>query len=152
MVYLSKPKTTSLSKAKKKAWQWCSKYIRLRDATEYCRSIGLDLSPNDRIGQCCTCGVIRNWKKMDAGHFISRGLGGSSGVYFDERNINLQCKQCNGLKQGNAQAYEDFMVGKYGPRVVDELRLKNRLVHRYTVIELEATAQFYKEKFEELKK
>ena len=99
-----------MAKAKKEAWDWCSKYIRLRDADRdgYCR--------------CCTCGIIRHWKKIDAGHFIGRGIGGMSGVYFDERNIHAQCKRCNGFLQGNHKAYEHFMLEKYGQTVIDELR------------------------------
>ena len=59
---------------------------------------------------------------MDAGHFISRGMGGSSGVYFDERNIHAQCKPCNAWKQGAPHEYEQFMLDKYGQGVIDELR------------------------------
>ncbi len=93
---------------KQKAWEWCSKYIRLRDSA-------------NGICRCCTCGVLKSWKRIDAGHFIGRGIGGSSGVYFDERNIHAQCKRCNGFKQGSYHQYEQFMLNKYGQKVIDEL-------------------------------
>ena len=64
---------------------------------------------------------------MDAGHFISRGSGGMSGVYFDERNIHTQCKPCNGFHQGNAQKYGDYMLQKYGQEVIDILRTLDKV-------------------------
>ena len=109
---------------KKRAWVWCSKYIRLRDAVEFhCRH------PAFAFGYvaCCTCGTIITWNKnCDAGHFISRGIGGSSGVYFDERNIHAQCKGCNAWRQGNPLAYRKFMLGKYGEETINELWLHHR--------------------------
>lgn len=116
---------------KKIASTLCSRYIRLRDALDYCRKHGIDLGqfvrPEDIIVQCCTCPKILPWIRMDAGHYHGRGIGGSSGVYFDERNINTQCKPCNGFKGGNIQVYDVFMLEKYGQEVLDELELKDRI-------------------------
>ena len=72
---------------KTKASNACSRYIRLRDALEYCYDHSIDISqfnrPEDIIGKCCTCGAVKSWVRMDAGHFKGRGIGGGSGVYFD---------------------------------------------------------------------
>ena len=135
-----------MSKLKKEAWTWCSRYIRLRDSIDYCRRAGLPLESGPV--QCCSCASIKQWKYVDAGHFISRGMGGSSGVYFDERNINAQCKRCNAFLQGNAQAYEEFMLAKYGQEIIDELKLKHR-INSYKG-QLWAIGQMYKEKYQEL--
>ena len=105
--------------AKKEAWEWCSKYIRLRDAIEYQNKY-----PETPFGyvKCCTCPRIIIWNKnCDAGHFISKSRGGLSGVYFDERNIHAQCKDCNGFHQGKQEVYLEFMLEKYGQDVVDKL-------------------------------
>ena len=64
---------------------------------------------------------------MHAGHFISRGSRGASGVYFDERNVNAQCKSCNAFHQGRAENYREFMLKKYSQKVIDELERKNLL-------------------------
>ena len=105
--------------AKKEAWEWCSKYIRLRDAIEYQNQY-----PDTPFGyvKCCTCPriVIYN-KNCDAGHFISKGSRGMSGVYFDERNIHAQCKECNAFHQGKQAVYLEFMLDKYGLGVVNKL-------------------------------
>lgn len=130
---------------KRKAWDWMSKYVRLRDSINYCRRVGMSLDSG--VGQCCTCGKIVVIKMADAGHFISKGMGGGSGVYFDERNVNLQCRSCNRFQQGNAQAYNDFMLKKYGQKVIDELRRLDKIPRKYNFI---ALAEFYKLEYKKL--
>ncbi len=87
---------------------------------------------------------------MDAGHFISRGSGGVSGVYFDERNVNLQCKQCNGFKQGAAQEYREFIIEKYGEHMPDVLLKKHYILPDMKNLAMRATEQYYKEKYKNL--
>ena len=128
-------------RAKEKTWKWCSKYTRLRDC--------LKSDKNGEWGKCCSCGkpVLRN--KADAGHFIGRGIGGQSGVYFDERNIHLQCKQCNAFEQGNYRKYEQFMLMEYGQEVIDQLKVLHK-VNSYTLQQIEGLGLYYKQKYEEL--
>ncbi len=143
-----------MSKLKKTAWDWCSKYIRLRDALEFCQRMRIDLSQfnevKDLIVKCCTCEKILPWIRMDAGHFIGRGLGGGSGVYFDERNIHAQCKQCNGFMQGNGQVYQEFIRNKYGDKVIIELLTLHKLGKKLSRLELKNLGEFYKGRFQEL--
>lgn len=87
---------------------------------------------------------------MDAGHFISRGIGGSSGVYFDERNIHAQGKQCNKWNQGSQIAYRTFMLEKYGEKIVEELEHKHRLPLDMRTIAMKAMEQMYKDMYKEL--
>ena len=127
---------------KRIAWDWCSKYIRLRDALEY---KDLDFSPVGEYARCCTCGRIELRKKMDAGHFISRGMGSSSGVMWDERNIHAQCKLCNAFKQGSPHEYEQFMLERYGQGVIDELRWLHK--HGSYKGKLYGIAELYKQMY-----
>jgi len=133
--------------AKQKAWDWCSKYIRLRDAIEYHKT-----HPEAELGwvKCCTCLEIVHIKKnCDAGHFISKGSRGLSGVYFDERNIHAQCKICNGFYQGRPHEYELFMLDKYGHNIVERLRwLDRNQSYKYKIIGI---GLMYKQMYEELK-
>lgn len=128
---------------KAEVWKWCSLYIRKRDG------LSSHLLEDGSWGYCCTCGCCVETKYADAGHFIGRGLGGGSGVYFDERNIHLQCKQCNAFKQGDTLNYRRFMLKKYGQEVIDELELKHR-THNYTLMELEGLKLYYKQAYEEI--
>ena len=132
---------TPRQKLKNRVWYWCAKYIKLRDA----------VSRKEGWGYCVSCNKIVQIKYADAGHFIGRGLGGSSGVYFDERNIRLQCKQCNAFKQGNYTEYRKFMLDKYGQEVIDELERLHK-TRNYSLMDLEGLKLFYKTAYEELKK
>ncbi len=139
---------------KTKAWAACSRYCRLRDAISYCNEYNIDISQFNRVEdlpvKCCTCGQVRSWIYMDAGHYISRSSGGLSGVYFDERNIHAQSKDCNNYKQGAAQEYREFIVKKYGENMPDELLKKHYILPDMKDLAMKATEQFYKEKYREL--
>ena len=130
---------------RKTANHYLSQYILLRDA------IGREMDPECQIVMCCTCGKMldRFAKNSHAGHFISKGMGGSSGVYFDERNVHAQCHNCNKWQQGNAIEYYPFMLEKYGQEVIDELRRKHHLPRPHSIDEY---GIMYREKFKDLKK
>lgn len=136
------------------AWRQCSRYIRFRDALEFCCERDIDLRqfarPEDVIGKCCTCETVKSWICMDAGHWKSRGTGGGSGVYFDERQIHLQCKHCNGFKGGKADEHKDFIIAKHGIEVIQEIELKHRLGIDMGSMAMEAMRILYKEKYDEL--
>ncbi len=139
---------------KKKASTAMSRYIRLRDALEYCKEHGIDLSqfnrPEDIIGKCCTCGKVKSWIRMDMGHWKGRGLGGGSGTYFDSRNCHLQCKRCNGFEGGRPTEYGEFILDKYGQDVFDELTLKHRIPLNSKDLAMKAMEIHYKQKYDEL--
>jgi len=121
----------------KTADRWFSKYIRIRD------------SDNQGIIICISCGIPVHWRNADAGHFIKRQ---HKSLRYNEKNVNGQCKVCNWLEQGNDIKYAKGLVKKYGQGIVDELQvLKNRTIPmgRY---ELKIIAEYYKGKFNELKK
>ena len=139
---------------KEKASTACSRYIRLRDAIAYCDKHSIDLSqfnhPEDVIGQCCTCGAVKSWIRMDAGHYKGRGLGGSSGTYFDERNIHLQCKPCNAWEGGKPEEHAEHIKKKYGQAVLDDIRLKCHIPLDSRDLPMQAMEIFYQRKYDEL--
>ena len=73
----------TISKLKKELDKWFSLYIRLR---------GVDDNGNN---QCCTCGTIDNWKKLQCGHFVSRK---HLATRFHEMNCFPQCVSNTGDK------------------------------------------------------
>jgi len=140
---------------KQKASDWMSKYVRLRDALDYCWRMGIDLTQfkkwNDLPVDCCYCGKIIICKKADAAHYYSRGIGGGSGAYFDERNVNTSCKSCNAFG-GDHRKYGVFMLEKYGPDILDKLEILHKSGRTYTDKKLIGLALFYKGAFEGLRK
>jgi hypothetical protein len=120
---------------KKNTDNWCSRYIRIRD------SIGV--GGKGEWGKCYTCGKVVLVPQAQSGHFKSRGFGGSSGTYFDERGIHLQCRPCNAFEQGRPEEYEEHLIKDYGEQVVAELKLKHK-VGSYTLMDLAGLEIYFK--------
>ena len=136
-----------MANRKKAAWRACAKYIKLRDALE-----DLPVTNDLDLVICRTCGTWLRTKSKNAqaSHFISRGLGGGSGVYFDERNIHICCYQCNCFKQGALIEYKLFILDKYGQDVFDELTVKHHIPLNSKDLAMKAMEIFYKQKYDEL--
>lgn len=93
---MKRKKRTDKAIAKDKAWNACSKYIRLK------------YSINGNC-TCVTCGVTKPWEKMQAGHYVD---GRNNTVLFMEEIIHPQCFSCNMGKKGNKIKYTAFMMRK----------------------------------------
>lgn len=140
-------KKTPRGKAKKKAWDSFSIYIRTRDCLRF--------TGDPTMGKCVTCNRPYPFKQLQAGHFI-QGRGNS--VLFDERLVYSQCIGCNGNppygKGGNYVEYFRFMLDEVGLEKIDEFRaLKHdtKIYREFDFIELkelfeEKTLDLIKEK------
>jgi 5-methylcytosine-specific restriction endonuclease McrA len=130
-------KKKKVSTSRKKAWEWFSRYIRLRDTLE--RGSG-------QYVKCCTCDTVKHWKEMQAGHFIPQAQGNA--VRFDERNVHAQCYRCNMNLGGNGPEYYPFMVELYGEEIINELKLLSKTTVKFTASELDDIAADYKARAE----
>lgn len=131
-------KHKSVSQLHEILWRdYFSPYIRKRDALRLSKEKGTD--PD--YAQCCTCGFVQLWKKMDAGHYISRG---HKALLYDERNVNAQCKGCNGFRQGNASDYRKFLIRRYGRSVVRDIENGKDKTRQFKAYELEEMIEKYK--------
>lgn len=135
-------------KLKDETFRWMSRYVRLLAAVEYTK---IHPDAANGIAPCVTCGKILDVKyEGEAGHFMGRGMGGSSGVYFDERNVHLQCSKCNAWEAQNVRpAYREYLVKKYGEKVVNELELFHK-IKSYTDLDIIGLGIYYKEQYENL--
>ena len=123
-----KVKHKSISKLKKKAWTIFSLWVRKSAA--------------DSRGYvvCVTCGRLRHYKEMQAGHFIP---GRHNAILFDPRGCHPQDYYCNiGLK-GNPRAYDAYMRKEYGEEVIKELELLDRKPFPFTASYLEDIIKKY---------
>jgi len=130
-----KKKKVSLSKLKKKAWSEFSRYIRLKYANP------------DGLVECVTCGVVKHWKEMQAGHFIA---GRTNSILFLEENVHCQDYRCNVMLHGNVVEYYKYMQATYGESVIDDLRKKRHENLKFTVEELEEMRILYRDKADRL--
>lgn len=117
-VPLEKQKKTELDN---RAWEWFSKYVRLRDS---------ELVNGEYVGTCITCSKtgtiawydgkkIRFTKGWDAGHFVTRG---NKVVKYRDENVNLQCAfRCNKMNSGEYLKHKIAIREKCGEEVPEEL-------------------------------
>lgn len=135
-------KPLSASKAKKRAWDAFSKFIRLRDALKTTRS-------KDEV-VCYTCYKTYPAFGMgcaQAGHFIP-GRGNS--VLLDEIGVNAQCYNCNVNLRGNWVEYEKHLLNEYGAEEVERLKGSKNQIQKKLAYEWLELEEEYKNKYEEL--
>lgn len=94
------------------AWRWFSKFIRLRDCD------------GSEYGHCFTCGKLKHWKDLHAGHFQSSGYPSTK---FDEKNVHIQCVKCNTYLEGQKDLYAINLDKKYGKGTAQSLQVKAKL-------------------------
>jgi len=130
---------------------YLSRYILLRDAIEDAEQGRVPKTSNYEWVRCRTCGKVlfRLESGSHAGHFVTKGHGGASGVYYDERNVHTQCHKCNVWEEGNSIEYHKFMLEKYGEEVIEELRLKHKLPRPHKI---DYYGIFYRESWKALRK
>jgi hypothetical protein len=133
-------KKPSLSKTLKRTWDIFSKYIRLRDC--------LKTTGNPATGKCYTCGRLCEYVNCDAGHFVSRRF---KSTLFDERNVNLQCKSCNGFPgAATYREYEKHLIKDYGEGIVIELEGLAQEIKKWTIPDLKELQDQLNEKIKAL--
>jgi len=132
------PTNKNISWYKKILWRWFSKYIRLRDSDKY------------GICTCITCGRQHKWDsgQIHAGHYIPKNKGNA--IYFNEQDVNAQCKYCNKFLHGNIGSYIIAIDIKYGPGTATMLELKSREIKSFTTDELIQMINYYKIKVKKL--
>lgn len=124
---MKKKVTKSVSQLKKKAWTLFSIHIR----TKYADWRG--------YVACVTCGIVKHWKEMQAGHFIP---GRHNSILFDERGVFPQCYRCNISLKGNPRAYDAFMR-KYHLKDIKILEKLDTINKQFTPKELMEIIQKY---------
>jgi len=109
-----------------------SEYIRRRYAK------------ND-IAECVTCGKKDHWKKLQAGHFMSRK---HYSTRWDERNVEVQCQGCNVWRYGEQYKFSLHL----GSELSEELLIKSRQIEKFSNADLVMMYETYKQKVKDLDK
>ncbi len=125
--------------SKKKAWDWFSKYIRLRDAIE--------TTGTSTHFWCPTCGKKLPYEQGQAGHSIG-GRGNS--ILLHEEIVHCQCSGCNAFG-GQYAKYSVFMIEKYGLDAWKEFVILSKQPKTIKEFEWKELSETYKQKFEGLR-
>ena len=126
----------TISKLKKELDKWFSLFIRLRNASK------------DGIVECWTCGKTAHYKKMHAGHFMSRK---HHATRWNEENVQVQCPRCNLFGQGEQYTFGKLIDVRIGEGKSEELQELSRTTVKYMRHEYEEMIKFYKEKVNAIK-
>lgn len=113
-----------------------SQYIRLR------------ASDHRGMGECFTCGSVRHYTEVDAGHFMSRAC---MKTRWDEKNVQFQCKRCNGFRSGEQYKFSIRLEEEYGKGTAEALLIASKMTARWSRDELEQMYHHYKRKVDELR-
>ncbi len=127
----------SISKLKKELDKWFSLFIRLRNASK------------DGIVECWTCGKTAHYKKMHAGHFMSRKHHATR--WNEDGNVQVQCPKCNLFGQGEQYTFGKLIDVRIGEGKSEELQELSRTTVKYMRHEYEDMIMFYKEKVNAIK-
>lgn len=102
----------------KQAWGLMSQWVRRKDANL------------DGFNECYTCGCVKHYKELQAGHFKHDRLD------FDERNLKPQCSRCNKWFSGKLDVYAENLIRDYGIEWFNQLVRDANSYHPYTIPEL----------------
>jgi len=127
----------TISKLKKELDKWFSLFIRLRH-TDY-----------NGKNQCCTCGKVDDWKKLQCGHFVSRK---HLATRFHEMNCFPQCVSCNIFKYGEQWKFGQFIDRNLGEGVSEDLIILGHTILKISRVDYEEKISYYKNLVEKLKK
>ena len=126
----------TISKLKKELDKWFSLFIRLRNASKA------------GIVECWTCGKTAHYKKMHAGHFMSRK---HHATRWNEENVQVQCPKCNLFGQGEQYTFGKLIDVRIGEGKSEELQELSRTTVKYMRHEYEDMIKHYKEKVNAIK-
>ena len=104
-----------------------SRYIRLRNA-------------KNEIAECVTCGKKDNYKRLQAGHFISRK---NYNTRWDPTNVQVQCVACNVYRYGEQYKFGKWLDHRFGIGTTDELYNKGQLIRKFSDDEIQDKIDYY---------
>jgi 5-methylcytosine-specific restriction endonuclease McrA len=114
------PKKPSRKTIVKKLDSVFSQYIRRRFAI------------ND-IAECVTCGTKSHYKKLQAGHFMSRK---HYSTRWDVDNVQVQCYSCNVMRYGEQYKFGLYLEKTYQKGMAEKLQNKSRIITKFSDVDL----------------
>ena len=125
-----------------------TKLVKKLDAvfSEYIRRRYAD---RNGLAQCVTCHKKDHWKKLQAGHFISRK---HYSTRWDEINVQVQCAGCNVFRYGEQYLFSLWLDSNIGEGTAELLLQQSKQINKISSYELEALITKYENILKELPK
>lgn len=98
----------------------------------FSRYIRLKYADKNGIAECYTCGDKKRWQEQQCGHYKNRAI---MYLRFDERNVRVQCQDCNEYKDGNIAEYRRLLELEH-PGITEILDEEMRTIYKFTRDEL----------------
>jgi hypothetical protein len=70
---------------------------------------------------------------------------------WDEKNVQFQCKRCNGFRSGEQFLFSQHLDRQHGEGTAEALLIESKKTRKFSRDELEALYHHYKRKVDELK-
>ena len=121
------PKQKVLKKLHKRLWSIFSEYVRRKSK-----------------GECYTCRVKKDWRELDASHFLHGRLD------YSEINVRACCRKCNRFIHGNLGNYAERLLREHGSSILDDLRREAAQIKKWTPEEFEELIEKYTKLNQEL--
>jgi hypothetical protein len=137
--FKEKTKKKPLSKAKQyqKLTTVFNRWIRLRDCA-------------DKGGaNCISCGLWFEYKQLQAGHYWHSK---TSILRFDERNVNVECGNCNTFDHNHLINYRKGLVEKIGEKELEKMLSIKHVQLKMSPTEIKEKILCYKERLKELQR
>ena len=134
-----KVKMRTVPSLHRELWNLFARYIKLRDC--------LRTTGTKTHGHCVSCGHLKPYEELQAGHFITRR---AKSILYHEKNVHAQCIWCNGRKKGAPLEYQDAIIKMYGLFTAQYLRAEKNSNRQWKKFEIEALIQEYTAKVEKL--
>ena len=91
---------------------------------------------------CLTCGKVGDFKSMQNGHYIRRGI---YQFRWHEKNCHCQCFNCNINHEGEKHIYRRKLIELYGEEFVDYMeRESHQPKSRISLGEIEVLISHYR--------
>ena len=103
-------------------------YIRLRD-----------VMPGG-YGKCISCGKIKTFNHLQAGHFFSRK---HMSTRWNEQNVNAECEYCNCWNGEHLLTYKENLIRKIGMQGYQVLDYMHNQPRKWSDFEIKAMIRHY---------
>jgi 5-methylcytosine-specific restriction endonuclease McrA len=95
----------------------------------------------NEIAECITCGKKAHYKKLQAGHFMSRK---NYATRWEEKNVEVQCYACNVMRYGEQYKFGLYLEKKHGQGTAEKLQRLSRQTVKFSNDDLLEKIKHYK--------